>query len=89
MSTQMAGERIGESIAMMMIGDGVLGAWRPAEHCMVWRGGPRWWNAMIDWFSAHPTLTRAAALAEVGAGVWLARRSQLAGSSLEAGARVE
>jgi hypothetical protein len=76
MSTNDIRARVGESAGMLMIGDGVLGLIRPAEHCLVWRGGPRWWRATIDWFAAHPAATRGAAVVELGAGLWVARRGQ-------------
>jgi len=69
-------DRVIESLGMLMIGDGVLGTLRPAEHCLMWRGGAEWWRKTMDWFAAHPDLTRAAAIAELGAGLWLALRSQ-------------
>jgi hypothetical protein len=64
--------RVLESAGMLMIGDGVLGAIRPAQHCRIWRMGPRWWRDTIDWFVAHPGLTRAVAVAELNAGLALA-----------------
>jgi hypothetical protein len=69
------GRRVAETAGMLMIGDGVLGALRPAEHCLLWRGGPQWWRNTIDWFARHPAMTRAAAVAEVAAGVWCAQQS--------------
>lgn len=68
--------RAAESVGMVMIGDGVLGMLRPSQHCLLWRGGPRWWRDTIDWFAAHPAFTRSVAAAEVAAGVWLALRQQ-------------
>jgi hypothetical protein len=65
-----------ESVSMLMIGDGVLGMVMPAEHCLIWRGGPAWWRDAVDWFAAHPQITRSAAVAEIAAGVWLAFRRQ-------------
>lgn len=64
--------RLLESLGMVMIGDGVLSALRPAEHCRIWRTGPRWWRDTIDWFVAHPGLTRALAIAELNAGLAMA-----------------
>jgi hypothetical protein len=68
--------RTAEAAAMLMIGDGVLGLARPAEHCLIWRGGPQWWRNTIEWFADHPQVTRGAAALEVGAGLWLAWHSQ-------------
>jgi hypothetical protein len=68
--------RAAESAAMLMIGDGVLGLLRPAEHCLIWSAGPQWWRDTVDWFATHPNVTRGAAAVELVAGLWLARRSQ-------------
>ena len=68
--------RLSESAGMLMIGDGVLGLVYPREHCLLWRGGPQWWRGAIDWFAAHPQVTRAFAATEVAAGLWLARRQE-------------
>jgi hypothetical protein len=68
--------RLGEAAAMLMIGDGALGLMYPREHCLLWRGGPGWWRGTIEWFAAHPEVTRAFAVAEVAAGLWLARREE-------------
>jgi hypothetical protein len=77
--------RMAESVSMLMIGDGVLGMVMPAEHCLTWRGGPAWWRNAVDWFAAHPQITRSAAVAEIAAGVWLAllRRQPLSSRDLE------
>ncbi|HEY1303193.1 MAG TPA: hypothetical protein VGF24_06570 [Vicinamibacterales bacterium] len=68
--------RTAESAAMLIIGDGVLGVLRPAEHCLIWSAGPQWWREIVGWFAAHPKVTRGAAVVEVGAGLWLAMQSQ-------------
>jgi hypothetical protein len=64
--------RTSELIGMLMIGDAVLGLLRPAEHCRVWQAGRGRWRDMVEWFATHPELTRAVAVAELGAGLWLA-----------------
>jgi hypothetical protein len=63
-----------ETVAMLLIGDGVLGLLRPAAHCAVWRTGHVGWNSVVDWFAARPLLVRACGAAEAAAGVWLAER---------------
>ena len=76
MTTEITTDRISEWAGMLMIGDGVLGLLRPSRHCLLWRGGPQWWVRSVDWFAQHPDITRAAAVAEIGAGLWLAARGQ-------------
>jgi hypothetical protein len=63
-----------------MIGDGVLAALRPREHCLIWLRGPRVWEEMVQWFADRPQLTRVFGLAELGFGLWWAfqQKPQLA-----------
>ncbi len=55
--------RIVESLAMLAIGDGVLAALFPVEHCARWEAGP--WAPMMGWFRQRPGLTRAVGVAQV------------------------
>jgi hypothetical protein len=64
--------RFSESVGMLMIGDGILGLVSPRQHCLLWHGGPRWWRDTVDWFAAHPAITRTCGATEVAAGLWLA-----------------
>lgn len=66
--------RVQEALAMMMIGDGVLAASHPKEHCAIWLRGPRQWERGIRWFVEHPQITRAFGMAEVIAGLWWSSR---------------
>jgi hypothetical protein len=62
-----------ESLGILMIG-GVVGSVGPARHCSLWRRGPAPWTRVVSFFARHPNLTRAVALPETGAGLWLATR---------------
>jgi hypothetical protein len=73
-------ERVKECFAMMMIGDGVLGAIEPVRHARLWEDGPSWWRALVGPFARRPGLTRCIGVAEVAFGVWLASRQ---GASLD------
>jgi hypothetical protein len=64
------GNRVKESIAMMMIGDGVLGIAHPKEHCLVWLRGPKSWRRTVRWFVQHPHITRAIGVGETVVGLW-------------------
>jgi hypothetical protein len=63
--------RLMDLLGVLLIGDGVLGMLHPAQHCLVWRTGPARWRELVEWFASHPRATRAAALAELCAGLWL------------------
>jgi hypothetical protein len=68
--------RASEVMGMLMIGDAVLGLLRPTEHCRLWQAGPGWWRDTVEWFAGHPDVTRAVAMAELGAGLWLASQAE-------------
>jgi hypothetical protein len=70
----MIAERAMECVAMMMIGDGVLGLVEPRRHLSLWEAGPGWWRAMFDPFLRRPGLTRCLGAAEVALGIWVASR---------------
>ncbi|MET1033938.1 hypothetical protein ACX8Z9_03170 [Arthrobacter halodurans] len=55
--------RIVESLAMLKIGDGVMTALFPVEHCARWEFGP--WAPAVGWFRERPGLTRAVGVAKV------------------------
>ncbi|MDZ4092152.1 MAG: hypothetical protein U1D68_13225 [Arthrobacter sp.] len=65
---------IAESVAMMAIGDGVLGALFPVQHSTRWEFGPEPWRKCMRMWAKHPELTRAVSLLQVVAGVVLASR---------------
>lgn len=72
----LASKRIGEIVALVAIGDGMLALLRPDEHVALWRGGPDWWDKSLEPFAKHPRLTRAVGAAAVLAGVWIAARAE-------------
>lgn len=58
---------------MLLVGDGVIGALSPERHLQRWTGGrSRQWSAGND--VTRRRLLRAAAVAEAGAGMYLASR---------------
>lgn len=58
--------------AIILIGDGVVGALTPAQHVRRYEYGPTWWRAAMRWFVERPRLTRGLALLETALGVMLA-----------------
>lgn len=72
----MVTERLVESLAMMMIGDGVLAVLEPRRHVALWVSGPPLWRALVEPFADRPGLTRCLGAAEVVLGVWLASRQR-------------
>lgn len=60
--------------AMVLIGDGVLAMSAPAQHSLLWRGGPEWWGKLMQGLAERPNLVRALGAAEVGVGLGLALR---------------
>lgn len=55
--------RVVESLVMLEIGDGVLTALFPVEHCARWEFGP--WAPIMGWFKQRPGLTRAFGVAQI------------------------
>jgi hypothetical protein len=62
--------RVVESLAMAEIGDGVLTALFPVEHCARWEFGP--WAPLMGWFKKRPGLTRLIGVAQVAVAVAVA-----------------
>ena len=63
---------IKETLAMVLIGDAVLGLARPRRHLARWQVGP--WAPAMQWGRQRPTLTRALAAGELAIGLWYASR---------------
>jgi hypothetical protein len=59
---------------MLAVGDGLIATLAPADHCNLWRGGPRMWDRTMAAFATRPNVTRAVGLAEIGFGAWLMLR---------------
>ncbi len=65
---------LAESVAMMAIGDGVLGALFPVQHTTRWDIGPEPWRKYMRMYAKHPELTRALSLVQIVAGIVCASR---------------
>ena len=58
--------------AVVLIGDGIVGALIPTRHTRRYDTGPGPWRSAMRFFARRPALTRAAAIAEIIAGLRLA-----------------
>ncbi len=70
----MTGRRLKEIAAIMMIGEGVVGALIPRRYMRLWDFGPKRYRNFIKASAKRPNLVRIASVAEAGLGVWLALR---------------
>lgn len=70
----MMGDRVKELGAILMIGDGVVGALAPRRHTRLWLDGPRPYRNAMKPFVRNPELTRLLSVAQVALGVWWASR---------------
>jgi hypothetical protein len=72
----MINKLFGESLAMMLIGDGVLSLINPKRHVLLWSRGPQFWQNAMEPFARNTGITRAAGAAEIALGLWLATRAE-------------
>ncbi len=63
-----------ESLAMMMIGDGLLALVDPDRHVRLDIKGPAWWRRFLKTFAERPGMMRALGAAELGMGIWLVEK---------------
>lgn len=66
--------RLKELVAIVVIGDGVVGLVAPRRHSLLWELGPEWYRRAMETLAGRPGLVRALAAAEVVGGLWLALR---------------
>ncbi len=57
-----------------MIGDGVIGAFKPRRHSMLWDIGPETFRTAMETLAANPCKARLFYAAEIILGTWLAER---------------
>lgn len=66
-----------ETIAMGLVGKGVVAMIMPRRHVRLWRFGPRWYRRLVKHTSRRPLLIRAVAAFEFVLGmVWVYRITQ-------------
>ncbi len=72
-----AGKRLKETLAILMIGDGVLSILNPKRHTRLWAQGPKRWEKSMKYFIKRPTLTRFLAAIELAFGGILASKQKV------------
>jgi hypothetical protein len=66
--------RLIQLIALVMIGDGVIGTFKPRRHSLLWDIGPGPFRNMMETLAANPGKARLLYGAEILLGAWLAER---------------
>ena len=70
------GPRVREMAAVFMLGDGLLGLLQPQRHIDLWREDALGAEQTVAPFVGKPGRRRLYALAQIGAGLWLASRQR-------------
>jgi hypothetical protein len=70
----MTAAHLKELLALLLIGEGVVGALYPEQYTRTWESGSGRWQKFIGWWADRPQLMRALCAAEAGVGLWLAVR---------------
>ena len=70
----MTAERMKELLALVLIGEGVVGMLNPVGHLRLWEMGPRPLRELVKWCEERPGLMRLVWAAQAGVGLWLATR---------------
>ncbi len=66
--------RLIQLMALIMIGDGVTGFFKPRWHSLLWDIGPQPFRAAMEKLAENPEAARIMYAAEIGIGSWLASR---------------
>jgi hypothetical protein len=66
--------RLIQLAALLMIGDGVLGFFKPRWHSLLWDTGPAPIRNLMESLAAHPDNARLLYAVEAAFGAWLASR---------------
>jgi hypothetical protein len=70
----MVSRRVKEIAAILMIGEGIIGALIPRRHMRLWEFGPKRYRKFIKASAKRPNLIRSASAVGAGLGVWWALR---------------
>jgi hypothetical protein len=66
--------RLIQLVALIMIGDGVTGLFKPRRHSLLWDVGPAPLRTMMEMLAANPAKAQLLYAAEIWLGTWLAAR---------------
>lgn len=69
--------RAREALAMLLIGDGVLGLIDTHRHLRLWQQGPQAWRDVMEAFLRRPGVTRVISALEIAFGLLLAARQRV------------
>ena len=69
-------ERLREFVAIVIIGDGVVGLTQPQRHTRLWRNGPRAYQEAMQTFIERPGMIQAVSLVQIALGLWFATRQR-------------
>ena len=67
-------KRVVQLVALVMVGDGVVGFLKPRWHSLLWDLGPKPYRDLMIHFARKPGTARLVYAAEVILGTWLAAR---------------
>ena len=67
-------KRLVQLIALVMVGDGVVGFFKPRWHSLLWDLGPKPYRDLMERFARKPAEARLIYAAEAALGTWLATR---------------
>jgi hypothetical protein len=60
--------------ALVMVGDGIVGFFKPRWHSLLWNIGPEFYRNVMRRFAAEPRKARWIYALEAVAGAWIATR---------------
>jgi hypothetical protein len=66
--------RLIQLVALIMVGDGVVGFFKPRWHSLLWNIGPRMYRDVMQHFAAEPNTARWIYAGEAIIGAWVATR---------------
>ncbi len=66
--------RLLETVAIVIIGDGIIALVSPREHSLLWEVGPEGVRKIARFFADNSTLMRTLGAGQVAFGLWLALR---------------